>query len=208
MQEFLEFTRTLGELKKLERFKGHYFWRDYPEEKRYESVADHSWRLAMLVLMFEKRLSQPIDLGKTLTMALIHDIAEIDAGDASPTGEDGTGQNTHAFNPERQKERHTEERVAAERIFGQLPIETGKRLLDLWTECEEQTSFEGKVIKALDKIEAMQQVLEYRDGHVFPEHLKFNISYGLKYADVDPAIKEFGDALAEEMRTRYKPFNK
>jgi putative hydrolases of HD superfamily len=94
LKRFYSFATLLEGLKKIERFKGQFYWRDYPELKRYESVADHSWRLAMLVILLEKQFSQNINLEKAIKIALIHDIPEILSGDASPLGEDGTGKHT------------------------------------------------------------------------------------------------------------------
>ncbi len=68
---------------------------------------------------------------------------------------------------------------------------------------ESQECFEAKVVKALDKIECLLQVLEYSKGTLFKNHLEFNISYGLKHADIDPAIKTFGEKTAQKMRDSY-----
>lgn len=205
-KNYFDFASFVGALKEIERFRGQFYWREYPQRDRYDSVADHSWRLALLVAMIEKRLSQPIDLGKALTMALIHDVPEIIAGDASPIGDDGTGKNSHAYNADVAAERHMKERAAAETIFRTLPNGESDRLLALWNECEEQSSFEARVIKALDKIEALLQVISYQNGNLFPEHLDFTITYALKYADVDPAVRALADYAVNELRTRFTPF--
>lgn len=205
-KSYFDFASFVGALKEVERFRGQFYWRDYPARERYDSVADHSWRLALLVAMIEKRLSQPIDLGKALTMALIHDIPEITAGDASPLGTDGTGKDSHAYNADVAAARHKKEYAAAQTIFSKLPNGEGNRLFALWNECEEQTSFEARVIKALDKIEALLQVIRYQNGNLFPEHLDFTIAYALKYADVDPAVRALADHAVNELRTRFTPF--
>lgn len=106
LKQFFDFASELEKLKKLERFKGQPFWRDYPELPRYESVADHSWRLGMLVLMFSGKLAQKLDLEKALKLVLVHDLPEIITGDGSPIGEDGTGETTYAFDREKAHEKH------------------------------------------------------------------------------------------------------
>lgn len=206
IENIFDFATSIEALKKIERFRGQYFWKDYPQLARYESVADHSWRLALLVALFVDKLSQPFNLEKGLKMALIHDLPEIIAGDVSPLGTDGTGKNTHAWDGDRAKEKHEKEVGAAKELFGRLPAEQGKELYTLWLENEENQTFEARVIKALDKLECVLQVFEYRGGHLFPSHLEFNVSYGLKYVDVDPAIKEFGELIAEKMRTQFQEF--
>jgi putative hydrolase of HD superfamily len=193
-------------MKEIERFKGQYFWSEYPKPNRYDSNADHSWRLAMLVLLFADKLSKPFNTERALKIALLHDIGEIYAGDADPLGSDGTGLNTHAFNETLKKEKSEKEIESMHKILEQLPEDSRQQFFELWSEYEHQTSFEAQVIKALDKIEATLQIIEWRDGKVFPEHLQFTIKYIEKYADVDPAIREFIDYLIEELKKRYKGF--
>ena len=94
-----------------------------------ESNADHSWRLAMMVVMLEKHLSQPLDFRKAIIMALIHDIPEIIAGDPSPLGSDGTGNDSHAYNKEAARKKFENEDKAAKEIFGKLPKEEGDELM-------------------------------------------------------------------------------
>src|SRR5436190_1329697 len=121
LQGYFEFAHILEALKKLERYKDQVYWRDYPKQARYESVADHTWRLCVLIMLFEHRLATKLDLSKALTMALIHDVPEIYAGDASPMGSSGTGQDSHAFNTVLAKERHAKEIAAAKKLFRVLP---------------------------------------------------------------------------------------
>lgn len=206
-KKILEFVTALEGLKKIERFKEQIFWKDYPFPKRYESVADHTWRLAVMLIAVEKYLSQPLDLAKALTMALIHDIPEIITGDASPLGTDGTGQDSHAYNAEAAGKKHEAEKLAAKEIFNRLPQPHGDDLYRLWLEYEEQKSFEAQVVKALDKIEGKLQALEYSQGNVFKKHLDFNIKYGVETYDVDPLIQEIGAKLGEEFRQKFKEFS-
>ncbi|MEK7615532.1 MAG: HD domain-containing protein [Patescibacteria group bacterium] len=205
-EKLYSFATALEGLKKIERWRGQFFWKEYPQPHWYESVADHSWRLTMLVLMMAPRLSQKIDLEKALKMALIHDIAEIITGDESPLGEDGTGKSTHAFDERLAQEKMERETQAVRQLFSQLPESDAKEFYDLWLEAEQKVSFEAKVVKALDKLEATLQALEYSDGVLYKEHFEFSIKYSMKYADVDPAIKSFGDEIVQKMTERFKEF--
>ena len=65
---------------------------------RLESVSEHSWHLADIALLIFHRF-QPLDLGKCISLAVLHDKLEIITGDKNPVGRDGTGKSTHAFNP-------------------------------------------------------------------------------------------------------------
>jgi putative hydrolase of HD superfamily len=204
--QYFTFTTFIEKLKKLERFKGQYYWRDYPEQSRYESVADHTWRMAILVLLFEDRLSQPFQTEKALKMALIHDLPEIIAGDASPLGEDGTGKDTYAFRSDLKEAKFLAEKAAAEELFGKLPDPQQSELLDLWHEYERQDCFEAKVVKAFDKLECMLQIIEYQQGHMFPKHLDFVIDYPITHVKIDPAIEQFYQLLADKLRLAYNEY--
>ncbi|WP_372368181.1 HD family hydrolase [Candidatus Uabimicrobium sp. HlEnr_7] len=203
LQEIFDFLTIAEGLKKLERYKGFVYWRDYPFPQRYESVADHSWRLALLVIVVEKKLHQKLNIDKALKMALVHDIPEIIAGDASPLGESGTGDDSHSFNEKIAKERFKRECQAAEKIF--LPLgEDGQVFYDLWLECEEKNSFEAKVVKALDKIEALLQILSWTDGRMFKKHLDFTILYSERALGIDPFIDKLWKLLTDKLKDTFK----
>jgi putative hydrolase of HD superfamily len=208
LEQFFSFATFVEKLKKLERYRGQFYWMDYPEPKEYESVADHTWRLALLVLLFEDRLSRKIDWEKALKMALVHDIAEAIVGDPSPLGAHGTGRDTHAFNKKIEEEKNRQESVAAKELFSKLPVVERKKFHNLWLEYEKQDCFEAKVVKSLDKVESLLQVLEYRNGHMYPKHLDFSINYYHKFLDVDPFITQFIEYLLEKMKKNYKEFKK
>ena len=207
MRQMYNFATAIEALKKLERFRGQYYWKDYPERKRYESVAEHSWRLGVLVMMFASQLKKKINLEKALKMALIHDLPEIIAGDASPLGKDGTGKMTHAFDEAARLRKHEKEKRAAVALFGKLPTKIGAEFLKLWLEIEAHKTFEARVVKSLDKLECMLQVQEYRRGHLFSEHWHFTITYGMKGSEVDPVIAEFGSLIVKSMRKTFRPYH-
>jgi len=205
--KLLNFISTLEGLKKIERFKEQVFWREYPFPERFESVADHTWRLAMMLIVIEQHLSEPIDLSKALKMALIHDIPEIITGDKSPLGSDGSGKDSHAYNEVMANQKYEAEKKAAQKIFSKLGDEQGDELYNLWLEYEEQRSFEAKVVKALDKIEAKLQAMEYSKGNVFKKHMEFNVKYGVETYEVDPVIKELGMAVVREFKGKFEEFS-
>jgi putative hydrolase of HD superfamily len=204
----LNFLKCIGKLKELERWRGQFFWRDYPQRERYESVADHTWRMAMIIALVEKHLSKPIDLAKTFKMCFVHDLPELIAGDASPLGSDGTGKDSHAYNQEVAAKRHEDEKSAAKEIFGMLPNNEGEEFYNLWLEFEKQETFEAQVVKFADKVEGKLQSAEYLGGAMFKEHLDFNLSYGAKYYEADPLFLKIHAAVLEEFTKDYKEFTK
>ncbi|MCM0610236.1 MAG: HD domain-containing protein [Ideonella sp. WA131b] len=105
---------------------------------RQENSAEHSWHLAMGLMIIAQELSLELDLHKALVMALIHDVCEIDADD------------TPAFGPLRPEQQAVEleciERLAATGgTFGQ-------QMRTLWLEYEEQITIESRWVKVLDRL--------------------------------------------------------
>ena len=73
---------------------------------RKENDAEHAWHMAVMVLLFSEFANEKIDVLRTISMLLIHDIVEIDAGD------------TYAYDEEAKKTQKEREQKAADRISG------------------------------------------------------------------------------------------
>ena len=74
-KELLEVLEVAARLKKNVR----HCW---IEEDRRESVADHSWRIALLAMLLSKEEDfKDIDMDKVIRMCLIHDLGEAFTGD-------------------------------------------------------------------------------------------------------------------------------
>ncbi|HIZ43401.1 MAG TPA: HD domain-containing protein [Firmicutes bacterium] len=108
---------------------------------RKENDAEHSWHLALMCALLHEYANAPIDVAKTMTMVLIHDIIEIDAGD------------TYAYDDAGNETKRAREVKAADRLFGLLPDDQRKWLRGLWEEFEEGESAEARFALALDKIQ-------------------------------------------------------
>ena len=117
---------------------------------RQESVAEHSWRLSLMALgvshLFEKN---QYDCAKAVKMAIIHDLVEAIATDI-PLFETQDNQ-------EMQFKKRQAEEQAIETIAEMAGDSWGKEIKSLWFEHENQTSFEAKVVRCLDKLEAQIQ---------------------------------------------------
>ena len=74
-----------------------------------ESVAEHSFSMALLALLLMDQVSPELDRQQVLLMALIHDLGEIYAGDFTP--QDGVPSD----------EKHALEAKAFQQVFGELP---------------------------------------------------------------------------------------
>lgn len=117
-----------------------------------ESVADHSYRVALLAILFGPRLG--LDVERMTRLALLHDLAEARVGDLTPADEIGAA------------EKHARERAAFADIVAGLP--EGPVLDDLWREYETGVSPEARAVRQLDKIELALQTLEYEHANGQP----------------------------------------
>lgn len=108
---------------------------------RQENDAEHAWHMAIMTILLSQYANEDIDVLKTVTMLLIHDIVEIDAGD------------TYAYDSEGQKTQRAREEKAAQRIFGLLPEEQGRYMRDLWEEFEAYETAEAKFAHTMDNIQ-------------------------------------------------------
>ena len=59
------------------------------DASRKENDAEHAWHMAIMAVLLSEYSNEKIDVLKTMTMLLIHDIVEIDAGDTYAYDEDG-----------------------------------------------------------------------------------------------------------------------
>jgi len=114
--------------------------RTYTATRRRETSAEHCWHLALLAYAFSEYAAAPVDVAHTILMLLIHDVPEIDAGDASIY--DTVARNAAA----------ALEAEAATRMFGLLAGQAGDTLHALWEEFEAQTTAEARYAKAIDRI--------------------------------------------------------
>jgi putative hydrolase of HD superfamily len=108
-------------------------------DRRNENTAEHSWHIAVMAMILAEYSNDPIDVGRVIKMALIHDIVEIDAGD------------TFVYDAHAALDKSERERVAAERLFGLLPSDQAGELRALWEEFEERDTPESRFAAALDR---------------------------------------------------------
>ena len=86
---------------------------------RRENDAEHAWHMAIMTVLLSEYANEKIDVLRTVTMLLIHDIVEIDAGD------------TYAYDEEGLKTQRERECQAADRIYALLPEGQQSKLRDI-----------------------------------------------------------------------------
>jgi len=115
---------------------------------RQESTAEHSWRLALMVILLAPYSKEPINTEKALKMAIIHDLVEAITGDI-PIFE--------CHDQNRKQQKMAAEQQAITEIKNILNSTMGDELYELWQQYEHKTNIEAKFVNALDKIEAQLQ---------------------------------------------------
>lgn len=108
-----------------------------------ENDAEHAWHMAVMAILLSEYSNEPIDVLKTVTMLLIHDLVEIKAGD------------TYAYDEAGKADQHERELEAADYIFSMLPEDQGKKFRELWDEFEAGESAEAKFARTMDRIQPL-----------------------------------------------------
>jgi putative hydrolase of HD superfamily len=109
-----------------------------------ESVAAHSWGIALLALLYTPA---ELDRGRVLAIATVHDLAEAIVGDITP--HDGV----------RPEDKRTRETAAMAHICQGLPH--GAELEQYWRDYEDGSTPEGRFVKALDKLDMGLEAIRY-----------------------------------------------
>jgi putative hydrolases of HD superfamily len=135
---------------------------------RQESVAEHTWQMALMAILIYRHLEHEINLEKALKMIVIHDIVEAETGDI-PFFETGV----------RKTAKSSLEHAAIENIRNNLDDETGSEVYNLWQEFESLETEEARFVKALDNLEVQIQH-NFADLDTWEE-----VEYGLVYTKMD-----------------------
>ncbi|HPK41569.1 MAG TPA: HD domain-containing protein [Candidatus Cloacimonadota bacterium] len=118
------------------------------EKDKCESVADHTFSLAMLCLKYQSAFPEPLETEKMLIMALIHDLPESLVGDIIPTEMVSQGDKL--------------ELEIKSLIYLLKDYQNSESLYKIWLEFEAGSSPTGRYVKQMDKIEMLMQALIYQ----------------------------------------------
>ena len=139
----LDFFKTAVNLKNISR-QG---WMDKLSLKHPESVADHSYSMAIMGMIIS-------DLGnynseKILKMILLHDLAESEIGDYTP-------------NQISKEDKIIIENNAYGKILSTLPESIKSQYAQIWNEYQDQESPESIIVHQIDKLEMVLQAKMYQ----------------------------------------------
>lgn len=119
---------------------------------RPENSGEHSWHIALYALILGEHAADDVDINRVIKMLLLHDLVEIDAGDAPIFGDHDAAQMA------------ADESKAADRIFGLLPSDQSIDLRALWDEFEAAKTPDAIFAKSLDRFQPPNQNLSSNGG--------------------------------------------
>lgn len=159
----------------------------YTSSGRHESVAEHSWRLALMAYLVKDELPEA-DIDRVIRMCLFHDMGEAVTGDIP------------AF--EKTERDEDVEQTAVAGILEKLPEPYRTETEELFREMEAMQTPEAKLYKALDKLEALIQHNEADLSTWLPLEHDLQMTYGTEECGFHEYIKRLRDAVREDSRRK------
>jgi len=149
-----ELNQQLDFIIELDKLKGVYRQALLKSDKnRYENSAEHSWHISLTAQILHEYAVEKVNISRVMSMLLIHDIVEIDAGDM------------FAFSDVTDlAEQEDKELAAARRIFGLLPEKQFQTFQLLWIEFENAESIDARFAKAMDRVLPLLQNMRNEGG--------------------------------------------
>lgn len=135
----------------------------YTSGGRHESVAEHSWRIALMAYLVKDEFPQA-DMDKVIRMCLIHDLGEAFTGDIP------------SFLKTEENEKTEDELLT--RWISTFPEPYRSEMLSLYEEMAERKTTEARIFKALDSMEAIIQHNESDISTWTDIEYGLNLTYG------------------------------
>ena len=166
-KDFLEILSVAEKLKCTTRHS-------YTSSGRHESVAEHSWRIALMAMLLTEEYPEA-DMNKVIRMCLIHDLGEAFTGDI-PTF-DKTEADTK------------KEDALFDQWVQTLPQATREAFSALLMEMNALETVEAKIYNALDKLEAVIQHNESDISTWLPLEYDLQLRYGQENMTFSPYMQ-------------------
>ncbi|WP_210493777.1 HD domain-containing protein [Patulibacter sp. SYSU D01012] len=159
---------------------------------RRENDAEHSWHLALMVLVLAQHAAEPVDVGRTLELVVVHDLVEVYAGD------------TVIHDPAARVGQAERELAAADRLFALLPGGQGERLRAAWEEFEAHATPEARFARSMDRLQPILQNWvtgggSWEDHDVTPADMRARTGI---IADGAPGLWAAAEVLIDEAARR------
>ena len=157
---------------------------------RLENSAEHSWHIMLHALVLADQAGPEVQIDRVLKMLLLHDIVEIDAGDAPIHG--NVDHEAMA----------AKEAAAARRLFGLLPQDQARDFLTLWEEFEAAETPDAQFAKAIDRFQSPVINLENGGG----TWTEYNVSLAQMETRVGAPIQRGAPGLWDWLRPKLAAF--
>lgn len=185
LEKVRKFSEILGKLKENKRSG----WNSRLQMKNPESIADHSYRAAMLAMCLGDLME--VDSERLIRMLLLHDIQEAITGDYDYRAKKKIGIT----------EVKRQEANAIRQILSLLPKKLQRNYLSIWKDFENQNTQEAILANDIDKLEMIMQALEYEKKGHSPKKLDVFWDYGKKMIKT-PLIQELFQLLVNKRKQR------
>ena len=159
----------------------------YTTQGRHESVAEHSWRIALMAYFLRDEFPEA-DMDKLIRMCLIHDLGEAFTGDI-PT-----------FDKTAQDEKTEEDLLSS--WVASLPEPYAGEMRALYAEMNARETLEAKIYKALDNLEAVIQHNEADLSTWIEREYSLNLTYGNDKVAFSPYLTELRKAVREDTEAK------
>lgn len=162
-----------------------------------QSVASHSWNMAMMAIVLRPYLKNAVDMERVLKMCLLHDLPEAIAHDVP----------LHEQTPDVRAQKHHREAAAIEQILSVVNSDDMRACLE---EYEARTTPEARLVKALDVLDTgvqhmcakdLRYVGEYADN--FYWRMFFDDDFA-KIFDFEPVLRRVLDEMRARVESRLK----
>jgi putative hydrolase of HD superfamily len=198
------FLHRVGRLKRTPRTG--WLDRGVPAEQT-ESVADHSFRVAVLAWLAAQVADAKLDPDRVLALALLHDVSEALTGDLPPydpaaiaaAPDDATRRafldGRHVRAPDHAAAKRAAEAAAMTDLLADLPAALATALERLWGEWVTGVTAEARFVKQADKLETFLQSREY----LAADPTRPMASFAAEVAEVvdHPTLVELRRAIAD-----------
>lgn len=180
LEGMIDFLRAAEQLKDVTR-------NSWTSSGKQESVAEHSWRLCLMALLFHHAFPE-VDLARLLKICIVHDLGEAIGGDVPAVAQLA------------EANKAARERRDLLQLISALPEPLRLELTVLWDEYENVSSNEARLAKALDKLET---ILQHNQG-ANPDDFdyRFNLEYGKTYTEGHSLTASFRELLDRETEVR------
>ncbi|MBR6033747.1 MAG: HD domain-containing protein [Clostridia bacterium] len=152
-------------------------------KEKCESIADHSFSVALLALTIIEKNKLSLDAFKCIKMGIIHELGEVYAGDFTP------------YDNITKEEKHLKENEAILNVLSS--IDKDNDFYEIWNEFEEAKTDEAKFIKNIDQLEFLLQASAYGYDAKYFERCLSKIT--------DPYCKEIALSAIEITNGNKKP---